>query len=66
MTTTDPLTAAVNDANIELEENRKQFERLKELSNQIYKEVEQNKEERIAIEKKLDNLYFQVQQRNLS
>jgi hypothetical protein len=27
--TTEPITAAVNDANLELEENRKQFERLK-------------------------------------
>lgn len=66
MKDTDAITEAVNEANIELEENRKAFERLKELSNQIHKEVEQNKEQRILIEKRLDALYFQIQQKNLS
>jgi hypothetical protein len=36
------------------------------MSNQIHKEVEQNKEDRVSIEKMLDALYFQIQQRNLS
>lgn len=62
----DPITEALNEANAELEENRIQSERLRKISDQIHKEIEDNKEDRVKIEKKLDALYFQVQQRNLS
>ncbi len=60
------LKETIEQLNEALEENRKGSERLKGLSNQVFKEVEENKADRIEIEKKLDQCYFQVQQKNLS
>ena len=63
---TDPITEALNELNAELEENRKQSERLKAMSEQIHSEVEQNKKDRVRIEKALDAVYFQITQSKLS
>ena len=50
----------------ELEENRKAFERIRPLSEQINGELHDNKRRRKEIETELDQYYFQIQQRNLS
>lgn len=62
VSTTNETTGKLNNLNAALEENRKQSERLKILSDQIYKEVEDNKAERLEIEKNLDIVYSIIQQ----
>jgi hypothetical protein len=66
MSEKDPITEALDEANKELEENRLQSERLKKLSEGINQEIEDNKSQRVNIEKKLDQIYFQIRQKNLS
>jgi predicted nucleic acid-binding Zn-ribbon protein len=66
MSEKDPITEALDEANKELEENRLQSERLKKLSEGISQEIEDNKAQRANIERKLDQIYFQIRQKNLS